>query len=123
MLTPLLGHLPRPQDGLLVGDPRRSAWRDFLKPIVGNANLQPDVGHLPEVSRAVVQAYSGPPVLHMIASLASRPAIHPTVLFALFLQLLNTAFAAHEIISDNAEAWFKWLDARGKKRVAEFLPG
>jgi hypothetical protein len=34
------------------------------------------------------------------------------------LQLLNIAFALHEIICDGAGTWFRWLDAGGTTSIS-----
>ena len=104
------------QGGLLIEDPRSTGqrWRKALQPVVGDrVSLLPDVSPVAEVGRRggreacwlrdlkPADVWPKPP----------RPAPTP-------LQLLNVAYARHELVSDTTDVSLAWLEAGGKTRVA-----
>lgn len=119
------------QEGQLHKDPRSTLTQlqPLLKPVVGGLNLEPDVSPLAEVrlrSRQCWRASAG--VLGgrevgaacaeaecCLSPLHPSSPLHIALPFSIVVQLLNVAYARHEIVSDTTDVTLEWLEAGGAK--------
>jgi hypothetical protein len=123
------------QEGFLEKDPRSTGfhWRELLAPVVGDLRLESDVSQVAEVGacllacplcrfsrRRAPSLYSSEPW-----HLQEGPDIACLTLFLVTsylpndVQLLNVAWARHELVGDTTDLSLRWLEAGGKKSPEE----
>lgn len=122
-LPPLLPE----QKGQLIKDPRSEAhkWRELLAPLVGELSLEADASHVAEVKRGrrslrrccLPCCLPAPPGVPLNAASCTSLLASPLPPPAPSLQLMNVAFARHEIVGETTNVTLAWLEAGGRKSV------
>jgi hypothetical protein len=103
------------EEGYLSEDPRktRRVWGELLAPVVDGLSLEADTSHVAEV-RGGGKGAGALESLQPRRPCPARPSSPP-------LQLLNVAYARHELVGDTTDVSLAWLEAGGQEGIEELL--